>query len=251
MPGAGTDKTKRWIEAPGPLVVLVEPQLGENIGAAARAMANFGLRDLVVVDPWEPTWREAKSAVGAEPVLATARVVATLEEAIADRAFVGATTAATRRSLGGALAPRAFFEAAAGKGDEAWKASAVIFGNEKHGLSTADIERCHAAIRIPTGAEQPSMNLAQAVAVCCYEAALARALALAPAVRPTRRERLATVGELEALLAAAVPVSEDARVERRRAGARDRLRRLLLRSEAASSDVALLRGLVARARRNR
>ena len=232
-------------------IVLVRPRDPNNVGAAARAMANFSLADLVVVDPWEPTWREAKSAVGAGSVLESARVVGTLEEAVADRVYVGATTAATRRSLARAVEPRAFFEAAAGNGGDAWEASAVIFGNEKHGLSTADIERCHATIRIPTGAEQPSMNLAQAVAVCCYEAALARGAARAPEVRPTRRERPATIGELEALLEAAIPVAEDARVEARRACARDRLRRMLLRSEATASDVGLLRGLVARRRRDR
>src|SRR3954451_18040177 len=86
MPGAGTDKTKNWIERPGPIVVLVEPQLGENIGAAARVMANFGLSRLRVVAPRQG-WPNPKAhvmAAGADRVLNDAQVFGTLAEAIAD-----------------------------------------------------------------------------------------------------------------------------------------------------------------------
>src|SRR3984885_16237690 len=95
MPGAGTDKTKRWVETPGPVVILVEPQLGENIGAAARAMANFGLSRLRLVKPRQ-SWPNDKAqmmAAGADRVLNSAVLYDTLEAAIADCTFVLAASA--------------------------------------------------------------------------------------------------------------------------------------------------------------
>src|SRR6202790_5810682 len=95
MPGAGTDKTKRWSEAPGPVVILVEPQLGENIGAVARAMANFGLSRLRLVRPRQawPNDKARMMAAGADRVLDGAALYDTLEAAIADCSFVLAATA--------------------------------------------------------------------------------------------------------------------------------------------------------------
>src|SRR5688572_15900798 len=95
MPGSGTDKTKRWIETPGPVVVLVEPQLGENIGAAARAMANFGLSKLRLVKPLQgwPNDKAKVVAAGADRVLEAAVVYDSLAEAIGDCTYVLATTA--------------------------------------------------------------------------------------------------------------------------------------------------------------
>src|SRR5579872_3783921 len=95
MPGAGTDKTKRWRAGPAPVVVLVEPQLGENIGSAARAMANFGLARLRLVKPRQgwPNDKARVMAAGADRVLDGAQLYDTLEAAIADCSFVLATTA--------------------------------------------------------------------------------------------------------------------------------------------------------------
>ena len=95
MPGAGTDKTKHWIEQPAPVVVLVETQLGENIGAAARAMANFGLSQLRLVKPRQawPNERARVMATGGERILDAAVLYDTLEAAIADCSFVLACTA--------------------------------------------------------------------------------------------------------------------------------------------------------------
>ena len=86
MPGAGTDKTKRWVEQPGPVVILVEPQMGENIGSAARAMANFGLSRLRLVKPREewPNPQARKMASGADRVLDNAELYDSVEAAIAD-----------------------------------------------------------------------------------------------------------------------------------------------------------------------
>src|SRR5512147_2719424 len=95
MPGAGTDKTKRWIETPAPIVVLVETQMGENIGAAARAMANFGLSRMRLVKPLQgwPNEKARAMAAGADRVLDNAQVYDSLEAAIGDCNFVLATTA--------------------------------------------------------------------------------------------------------------------------------------------------------------
>ena len=108
MPGSGTDKTKRWIEAPAPVVILVEPQLGDNIGAAARAMANFGLSRLRLVKPRDgwPNPRAWVAASGADRVLDNAELFDTVEAAIADLTFVLATTARAHDQAKPVVSPR-------------------------------------------------------------------------------------------------------------------------------------------------
>src|SRR5436190_19990274 len=95
MPGAGTDKTKRWTTAAAPIVVLVEPQLGENIGAAARVMANFGLAQLRLVNPRDgwPNIHARRSASGADRILEGVTLFDSVQAAIADCTLVLATTA--------------------------------------------------------------------------------------------------------------------------------------------------------------
>src|SRR4051794_26849719 len=95
MPGAGTDKTRRWVEQPGPCVILVEPQLADNIGAAARAMANFGLSELRLVSPRQgwPHERAVVMAAGADRILDGAKVYESLEAAVGDLNYVFAATA--------------------------------------------------------------------------------------------------------------------------------------------------------------
>ena len=150
-------------------VVLVAPRNPLNIGAAARAMANFGFLRLTVVAPFEPLWREARSAVGAPELLRTANECATLAEALAGCTLVVGTGTRTHRkpeqpvvSLPD-LEPRVAGELACGG------RVALVFGPEKRGLTREDFSRCHLLAEIPTGARQPSMNLGQAVAVCLYE----------------------------------------------------------------------------------
>jgi TrmH family RNA methyltransferase len=152
-------------------VVLVSPRNPLNIGAAARAMANFGFTRLAVVAPYEPHWREARSAVGAPGVLENARQTATLAEAVADCAFVAGTGTLTYRQPDqpALLLPDAASFLAARMADHA--RAALVFGPEKHGLTRDDLSYCHALIEIPTDPRQPSMNLGQAVAVCLYELA--------------------------------------------------------------------------------
>ena len=158
-------------------VVLVRPRNPLNIGAAARAMANFGLSRLCVVSPFEPHWREARSAIGAPDLLQNAKETESLAEAVADCSLVLGTGTLTYRKPEQevvtlpALGPRIASELARGG------RIALVFGPENHGLTREDLSRCHLLVEIPTDSRQPSMNLGQAVAVCLYELA-ARAFPL-------------------------------------------------------------------------
>lgn len=147
-------------------VVLVAARNPLNIGAAARAMANFGLDDLRVVNAYELAFREAVSAVGGAHVLQTARVFATLAEAVADCSLVVGTTAGQRRDL---QQPIERLDVAMNAVREHGGSVALVFGSEKFGLSNDDLSFCNTLLRIPTTPETPSMNLGQAVAVCVYE----------------------------------------------------------------------------------
>jgi TrmH family RNA methyltransferase len=167
-------------------VVLVSPRNPLNIGAAARAMANFGFAHLTVVSPFEAHWREARSAVGAPLLLQQAKEAPTLAEAVADCTLVIGTGTLTHRKAEQRvvqlpdLAPG--LRAALGSNGRA----VIVFGPEKRGLTRDDLSRCHLLVEIPTDARQPSMNLGQAVAVCLYE--LSRGSAGAQAVGVLARE---------------------------------------------------------------
>ncbi|MES1258389.1 MAG: RNA methyltransferase [Acidobacteriota bacterium] len=147
-------------------VVLVSTRNPLNIGAAARAVANFGLDDLRLVDPYEVAFREAVSAVGGAHVLRNARVFATLAKAVEDCTLVVGTSAAQHRAL---QQPVARLESGMRQVRHHAGRTALLFGSEKFGLSNDDMSYCHALIRIPTAPGTPSMNLGQAVAVCLYE----------------------------------------------------------------------------------
>ena len=133
-------------------------------------MANFGFSRLTVVAPYEPHWREARSAVGAPELLENARQTATLAEALADCTFVAGTGTRNHREPDQPLLllPQAapVFNAHLAKAR-----AALLFGPEKHGLTRDDLSYCHALVEIPTHPRQPSMNLGQAVAVCLYDLA--------------------------------------------------------------------------------
>ena len=160
--------------------MLVRPRNPLNIGAAGRAMANFGLKDMVVVAPFAPTWNEARSAaVGGETVIAAARAVPTLAEAVGDASLVVGTTTGSRRHLGRELLPLSEL-ALWLRRRKARGAAALLFGSEKTGLGNDDMSRCHVLVRIPTTPDCPSMNLGQAVAVCAYELARAGLVASQP-----------------------------------------------------------------------
>ena len=170
-------------------VVLVRPRNPLNIGAAARALANFGLADMAVVAPFEPTWNEARtSAVGGEKVIAAARSLPTLLEATEDARLVLGTTTGMRRNLGREILTLPELPSWLRRRKARGKA-AFIFGSEKTGLSNDDMTLCHALVRIPTAPDCPSMNLGQAVAVCAYELARTGIVSVPPAfISPKSRK---------------------------------------------------------------
>ena len=153
-------------------VVLVSPRNPLNIGAAARAMANFGFQRLSIVAPFAANWMEAKSAVGAPGLLRDAKVYETLAEAISHCTLVLGTGSLDRRKPEQVIldlpeAARQVRQTLAPENPA--NRIALLFGSEKHGLTTEDLSWCHALIVIETAEAQPSMNLGQAVAVCLYE----------------------------------------------------------------------------------
>lgn len=152
-------------------VVLVSPRNPLNIGAVARAMANFGFARLTVVAPYEPHWREARSAVGAPRLLADAREAASLSEALRDCSLVlGTGTLTHRRPEQPVVRLDALAASIRSELDRGGRV-AVVFGPEKHGLTRDDLSYCHLLVEIPTDPRQPSMNLGQAAAVILYELA--------------------------------------------------------------------------------
>jgi TrmH family RNA methyltransferase len=148
-------------------VVLVATRNPLNMGAAARAMSNFGALHLRVVKPYEKAYRESVSAVGASAVMKSAEEFATVPEAIADCALVVGTTAVGNRDV---RQPLLGLQEAAHLIRQRMKNSRVglLFGSEKCGLSNGDMSYCHWLLQIPTREEHRSMNLGQAVAVCLY-----------------------------------------------------------------------------------
>ena len=150
-------------------VVLVSPRNPLNIGAAARAMANFGFSRLTVVAPYEEHWREAKSAVQAEGLLQNARRTQSLAEAVADCTLVLGTGTLTHRKAEQPVIPLPALAPSVQQALDCGGRVALVFGSEKHGLTRENLSLCHMLVEIPTDARQPSMNLGQAVAVCLYE----------------------------------------------------------------------------------
>ncbi len=179
-----------------PAIVLVRPQLGENIGKAARAMLNFGLSELRLVAPRDgwPNPSAGPAAAGADVVLERAEVFPTLADAVADCANVYATTVRKR----GVTKTVVTAEEAAREIHAAPGKSAIVFGPERSGLETDDVARARAILTIPINPDFPSLNLAQAVILCAYEWSKAQAL-----VQPTVEDLLppASQDELDGLIA--------------------------------------------------
>jgi tRNA/rRNA methyltransferase len=170
MPGAGTDKTKNWVSKPGPIVILVEPQLGENIGAVARAMANFGLSHLRLVRPRQP-WPNDKArvmATGADRILDDAVLFDGLEAAIADCTLVLATTARAHDQAKPVTGPA---EAAIEMAPRiaAGETVSILFGRERNGLENDEVALADRIITLPVNPAFASLNLAQAVVIVAYE----------------------------------------------------------------------------------
>jgi tRNA/rRNA methyltransferase len=188
--------------APPPVIVLVRPQLGENIGKAARAMLNFGLAEMRLVAPRDgwPNPSAGPAAAGADEVLEKAQVFDTLAEAVADCANVYATTVRKR----GMTKPVVTAEQAAREIHASAGRSALVFGPERSGLETEDVALARSILTVPVNPEFGSLNLAQAVVLCAYEWSKASGLALLEGeedLPPAPQEELeGLIGHFEALL---------------------------------------------------
>jgi TrmH family RNA methyltransferase len=233
-------------------VVLVATRNPLNIGAAARALSNFGAAHLRVVNPYEVAFREARSAVGATQVLADAKEYANVSAAIADCRLVVGTTAAGRRELQLELRR---LEVGARTILRQLKSGpvAILFGSEKVGLSNEDMSHCHWLMRIPTREAHGSMNLGQAVAVCLYE--LVRQSSSVTGEKPTRRKANtsaqesnlgAKAGDIERLAQLLCDVLRASGYVKPRVAhaTEEKLRRMLRRLNLSADDAELWLGML-------
>jgi tRNA/rRNA methyltransferase len=225
-----------------PVVVLVRPQLGQNIGKAARAMLNFGLTELRLVAPRDgwPNPDAGPSASGADVVLEQAQVFDTVQDAIADCSAVYASTVRRRELALPVLDPAQMATAIAARGGR----SAILFGAERSGLDTADVALANAIVTVPINPEFSSLNLAQAVILLAYEWSKTSALA-----QPTARnlEPPGDQSELEGLtvqLFEALELKDYFHPRERTEATRNTLRTILTKPAWSSREIRALRGIV-------
>jgi TrmH family RNA methyltransferase len=221
-------------------VVLVDARNPLNIGAAARAMSNFGVHRLRVVNPYEVAFRQARSAVGASELLAGAEEFKTVAEAVADCTLVVGTTAVGHRDL---QHPLRRLEAGARliRKRLATNGVALLFGSERFGLSNQDLSHCHWLMTIPTRTEHSSMNLGQAVALCLYEV-----VRLGKSPQTKEPKRAARAGEIERITIMLLRILQTSGyIKPREAGATEtKVRRLIRRMQLDSHDAQLWLGML-------
>jgi len=220
-------------------VILVSTRNPLNIGAAARAMSNFGITHLRVVNPYQPAFREAKSAVGAANVLASAEQFKTVAEAVADCTLVVGTTAVGKRNLHHPLR-RLEDGARLIRRRLATSGVALLFGSEKRGLTNDELSHCHWLLRVPTVGANISMNLGQAVAVCLYELIRDSKAPRVPEKLP--RASAAEVERITTLLLDALRLSGFTDL-RRVADSDERIRRVVRRLNLPARDAVIWLGI--------
>ena len=225
-----------------PVIVLVRPQLGENIGKAARAMLNFGLTELRLVTPRDgwPNPSAGPAASGADAVLERALVFDSVAEAVADCAHVYATTVRKRGVTKPVLTP----EAAARAVHADSSLSAILFGPERSGLETDDVALARTIITVPINPEFGSLNLAQAVILVAYEWSKGVGLESPPA---TELDSPAPQDELEGMILQLDAMLEDANFyfpPERAPATRRTVRTLLTKPGWTSQEVRTLRGML-------
>jgi tRNA/rRNA methyltransferase len=226
-----------------PAIVLVRPQLGENIGKAARAMLNFGLTDLRLVAPRDgwPNPAAGPSASGADYVLEQARVFATVPEAVADCAHVYATTVRKR----GLALPVVSPEQAAAEMRARAETSAILFGAERSGLETEEAAHAASIVTVPVNPDFRSLNLAQAVILVAYEWSKHAGLAIPTATEPA--EPRAPHAHLEGLveqLYAALEAADYFHPPERARATRNTIRTILTKAGWSAREIQALRGIV-------
>ena len=225
-----------------PIIVLVRPQLGQNIGKAARAMLNFGLTEMRLVAPRDgwPNPDAGPSASGADVVLENAQVFETVEQAIADCSTVFASTVRRRDLVMPVVGPQEMADAITASSER----TAILFGPERSGLETEDVALSNAIVTVPINPEFGSLNLAQAVILLAYEWSKRSSLAQPPA---KELEPPAPLGELDGLIGQL----DDALVAKgyfhppsRTQATRNTIRTIFTKTGWSSREVKAVRGII-------
>src|ERR1700716_2717091 len=247
MSGSGTDKTKSGVDLAGPVVVLVEPQLGENIGMAARAMGNFGLTRLRIVNPRDgwPNVHARRAASGADHVLDHVELFDTVEQAVADCTLLFATTARAHDQAKPVVAPEAAAREIAAEitgGGEV----GILFGRERYGLQNEEVARANRIVTFPVNPGFASLNLAQAVLLIGYEWFKLSTEGELPFAMPERSER-ASQYQMQAFfdnLVRELDKVEFLRPVEKRETMLVNLRNIFARMEPTKQDMHTLHGVV-------
>jgi tRNA/rRNA methyltransferase len=244
---SGTDRTKTGIETVGPTVILVEPQLGENIGMAARAMGNFGLTRLRIVNPRDgwPNVAAQRSAAGADHILDHVELFETVAEAVADCTLLFATTARAHDQAKPVVAPEAAAREATAQ-IAAGGHAGILFGRERAGLLNEEVAMADRIITYPVNPGFASLNLAQAVLLMGYEWFKGVTRGELPFAMPERSER-ASQHQMEAFfenLVAELDKVEFLRPPEKRDTMLVNLRNIFTRMEPTKQDMHTLHGVV-------
>ena len=225
-----------------PVIVLVRPQLGQNIGKAARAMLNFGLTEMRLVAPRDgwPNPDAGPSASGADIVLEKARVFDSVEEAIADCSTIYASTVRRRDLVMPVLTP----EAMAGEISRSAAPSAILFGPERSGLETGDVALANSIVTVPINPDFGSLNLAQAVILLAYEWSKTTALSVPP---EKALEPAAPHGELDGMIRQLEETLEEKgyfHPPSRTEATKNTLRTIFTKTGWSSREVKAIRGVI-------
>src|SRR5882672_646486 len=247
MTGAGTDKSKTGFDLAGPVIILVEPQLGENIGMTARAMGNFALTQLRLVRPRDgwPNIAAQRAAAGADHILARVELFDTLEGAVADLDLVFATTARAHDQAKPVVAPPAAAREIVDHAASGGRAG-ILFGRERAGLENDEVARANRIVTFPVNPGFASLNLAQAVLLMGYEWFKLSTEGALPFAMPERSER-ASQHQMQAFfenLVRELDKVEFLRPAEKRETMLVNLRNIFARMEPTKQDMHTLHGVV-------
>jgi tRNA/rRNA methyltransferase len=247
MSGSGTDKTKTGIDLAGPVIVLVEPQLGENIGMAARAMGNFALTRLRIVNPRDgwPNVSAQRAAAGADHILERVELFDNVEQAVADCKLLFATTARAHDQAKPVVAPEAAAREMAGELNSGGTVG-ILFGRERYGLQNDEVALADRIITFPVNPGFASLNLAQAVLLIGYEWFKLSTAGALPFAMPERSER-ASQHQMQAFfdnLVNELDKVEFLRPAEKRETMLVNLRNIFTRMEPTKQDMHTLHGVV-------
>jgi TrmH family RNA methyltransferase len=221
-------------------IVLIDPSHPGNIGSVARAMKNMALSDLVLVRPRTFPHAEANAlAAGADDILSGARIVGTVAEAISDCGFIAGTTSRPRSYYWEFTTPRDVAARIVGLPEE--NRAALLFGSERYGLATEDLNHCNVLVRIPANPEYCSLNLAMSVQLIAYEIFMSREQ---PHSRTQLELPLAPSGDIEHFYAHLLEVLNEIDFEDRTGHLMERLRRLFNRAQLDRNELNIMRGIL-------